>query len=120
MNFLELNKKAKDIGIANLKKGFDWQAFLVYSVAIMNEEKVGEPVDLVPESRADEGIKQLLNLFVDYVNTKKSYCAGHSTVEEVTEKLEKYLKYNERILKEISLLCDTKEEKSILQNFKIG
>lgn len=115
MNFLELNKKAKEIALKNLDRGFDWQAFLVLSIAVQNEERMWEPVDVVPESNVDEGIKTLLNMFAEYINTKRAYCAGTATEKDVEERLEKYLKQNERIYKELLFSCDTEREKEIIK-----
>lgn len=117
MNFPELNKKAEEIAIANLKKGFDWQAFLVYSVAIANKERIGRPVDVVPESQTDEGIQDLLNLFVDYINAKKSFYAKAGSAKEVEEKLERLLKQEVKIFNEIRLTCETQGEKEIYQQY---
>lgn len=117
MNFLELNKKAEEIAIANLKKGFDWQAFLVYSVAIANKERIGQPVDVVPDSKVDEAIQELLTLFADYINTKKAGFCGAGDAKESAVKLEKLLKQNVRILKEIGLTCDTPGEKDVYKKY---
>ena len=117
MNFLELNKKAKEIATKSLERNFDWQAFLVLSQAVFNEERMGNPVDLVPDSKVDEGINYLLTLFVDYINTKKSFCAGPATADEVAAKLQKYLAQNTKIMKELSLSCDSAKEKEILKEY---
>lgn len=117
MNFLELNNKAKEIAVQNLKKGFDWQAFLVYSQAIENEEKMGKPVDVVPDSKVDEAIQELLHLFADYINAKKAAFGGAGDAKESAVKLEKLLKQNVRILKEIGLTCDTSGEKDVYKKY---
>lgn len=74
MNFEELNEKAKEIAQKNLEHGFDWQSFIVYSVANMNDDKKNK--DLVPESGIDESIQELLSMFVGYANAKRNYCAN--------------------------------------------
>lgn len=117
MNFEELNKKAKEIACKNLEHGFDWQSFLVYSIAIMNEEKIQTDVDIVPESNIDEGIKELLTLFVGYINSKKSYCSKSGNVQIVTEKLDGFLSQIAQILHEIRLSCEVEEEKGIYMKF---
>lgn len=117
MNFPELNKNAEEIAVANLKKGFDWQAFLVYSIAIANKERIGQPVDVVPESQTDEGIQNLLNLFADYINAKKSFYAKAGSVKDVEEKLERLLKQEVKIFNEIRLTCETQGEKEIYRQY---
>lgn len=115
MNFIEINKKAKEAALRSLEKGFDWQAFLVLSHALENEERLGQPVDVVPESRVDEGIQYLLKLFADYINAKKS---GKTKDEKaVTAALDKLLSQNVKILKEIRLSCETKGEKEVFYKY---
>lgn len=115
MNFIEINKKAKEAALRSLEKGFDWQAFLVLSHALENEERIGQPVDVVPESKVDEGIQYLLGLFVDYINAKK---AGKTMDEQaVTAALEKLLSQNVKILKEIRLSCECKGEKEVFNRY---
>lgn len=111
MNITDINQEAKKAAEKSLSRGFDWQAFLVYSVAIMNEERTGDPVDYVPEIGTDENIQELLTLFVNYVNEKKSYNAKMGKASDVSEMLDAFLLQMTRILKEIRLSCDTKEEK---------
>lgn len=115
MNFAEINKKAKEMALRSLEKGFDWQAFLVLSTAITNEERLGNPVDLVPYSTVDEGIQYLLGLFVDYINAKKS---GKTMDEQaVTSALDKLLTQNAKIIKEISFSCETKGEREVFYKY---
>lgn len=115
MNFTEINKKAKEIALRSLEKGFDWQAFLVLSHALENEERLGQPVDVVPESMVDEGIQYLLKLFADYINAKKS---GKTKDEQaVTAALEKLLSQNVKILKEIRLSCEIQGEKEVFNKY---
>ena len=117
MNFVELNKTAKEIALKNLDGKFDWQAFLVLSTAILNEERIGKPVDVVPDSKTDEGIQDLLNLFADYINAKKSFYAKAGSVKEVEEKLERLLKQEVKIFNEIRLTCETQGEKEIYRQY---
>lgn len=115
MNFIEINKKAKEAALRSLEKGFDWQAFLVLSHALENEERLGQPMDVVPESRVDEGIQYLLKLFADYINAKKS---GKTKDEKaVTSALDKLLSQNVKILKEIRLSCETQGEKEVFYKY---
>lgn len=115
MNFIEINKKAKEIALRSLEKGFDWQAFLVLSHALENEERLGQSVDVVPESMVDEGIQYLLKLFADYINAKKS---GKTNYEKaVTAALDKLLSQNVKILKEIKLSCETKGKKEVFYKY---
>lgn len=117
MNFVELNKTAKEIALKNLDGKFDWQAFLVLSTAILNEERIGKPVDVVPDSKVDEAIQELLNFFADYINAKKAAFGGAGDAKESEVKLEKLLKQNVRILKEIGLTCDTPGEKDVYKKY---
>lgn len=117
MTFVELNKKAKEVAEKNLERGFDWQAFLVLSTAIINEERIGKPVDLVPDSTVDEGIQYLLKLFSDYINAKKSYAARAGNEKAVKDALEKWMAQNVKILKEIRLSCDSAQEKECFKKY---
>lgn len=117
MTFVELNKKAKEVAEKNLERGFDWQAFLVLSMAIMNEERFGNLVDLVPDSTVDEGIQYLLKLFSDYINAKKSYAAKAGSEQAVKDALEKWMAQNVKILKEIRLSFDSQGEKECFKKY---
>lgn len=83
----------------------------------MNEGRFGNPVDLVPDSTVDEGIQYLLKLFSDYINAKKSYAARAGSEQAVKDALENWFAQNVKILKEIRLSCDSKEEKECFKNY---
>lgn len=107
----EWDRQALDMALRNLKKGFDWQAYMLYCTAI---SRTSQPVDVVPESRADEGMSETIALFAQYAACKRGGASEADTIkalEAVVEKLR-------RVIVEIYHLCGSNKEREIIKELK--
>lgn len=64
--FRKVNEEAAIRAARVLKSGFDAEAFIVYSIALMNNLEVNQDKDDIPDSTVDESISDLLHSFVLY------------------------------------------------------
>jgi hypothetical protein len=51
MNIADLDRKAVEIAIRNLERGFDWQAYLVYKAAQNGANHENEAIEAAPDQR---------------------------------------------------------------------
>lgn len=63
--FRKVNDEAASRAARVLKSGFDSEAFMVYSIACMNN-LLKQDQDAIPDSKVDESISDLLQSFVQY------------------------------------------------------
>lgn len=84
-DFERINNEAASRAARALKSGFDSEAFMVYSIAMMNSNAGGKTVDLIPDSTVDESISYLLKSFVNYHN------GDHSNVSEMLSIIRKII-----------------------------
>lgn len=108
----ELNEKAIELAQASLKKGFDWQAFLVISLAQQNLNTLNTPkeiIDYVPESVVDENIQLFLKKFISFSNK--------NTNENNIEILKELLQFLKKIINELYFSSETTEERKLFEKF---
>ena len=89
----EWDKQALELALRNLQKGFDWQAYMLYCTAI---SRTSQPVDVVPESKADEGMSEVIALFSRYAACKRSNAPENETIkalQEVSDRLDTEQRY---------------------------
>lgn len=84
-DFERINNEAALRAARALKGGFDSEAFMVYSIAMMNLNAGGKPVDLIPDSTVDESISYLLKSFVEYHN------GDHSKLSDMLDTIRKII-----------------------------
>lgn len=114
MNLSELDRQAIELSTKSLKRGFDWQAYLVYKAALKPTENVVEAVDVVPESTADEGMAEVIGLFAQYAACKRGKVSENETIkalEAVTDRLR-------RVIVEMYHLCGSERERKIVLDLK--
>lgn len=114
MNIAELDRKALEIATKHLQGGFDWQAYLLYKAALKPTESHTEPVDVVPESTADEGMAEVISLFAQYAACKRGRLPESETIkalESVTDRLR-------RVIVEMHHLCGSEKERQIVRDLK--
>lgn len=120
----ELNEKAIELANKSLAKGFDWQAFLVLSLAqqnLLSTPQIDENVsDLVQDSNVDENIQLFLKKFIKFSKLKKQNINN----EQVINELNILLSFLKKIINELYFSSETTEEKQtiihFLSNIKLG
>ncbi len=80
MDFQKLNEIAMRDARNALVQRFDWQAFLVYSVALYNSQNTPD----IEDTEIDDNIKSVFSDFMQYYNKKK---AGHDASREFSDML---------------------------------
>lgn len=114
MNLAELDRKAIEKATSVLSRGFDWQAYILYKIAVKSVESHTESVDVVPESNADEGMAEVIALFAQYAACKRgkvSEAESLKALEAVTDRLR-------RVIVEMYHLCGCEKERQIVKNLK--
>lgn len=114
MNIAELDRKAIEVASKALQRGFDWQAYLVLKAATAPSQATLAPVDVVPESTADEGMADVIGLFAQYDACKRGKVSEAETIkalEAVTDRLR-------RVIVEMYHLCGSDKERAIVRDLK--
>lgn len=114
MTTAELDRKAIEVATKSLQRGFDWQAYLVLKAATSPTQASTASVDVVPESKADEGMAEVIALFAQYAACKRGKVPEAETLkalEVVTDRLR-------RVVTEIYHLCGSDKEREIVRKFK--
>ena len=94
MTTAELDRKAIEVASKALQCGFDWQAYLILKAATAPTQVATASVDVVPESRADEGMEEVIALFSQYAACKRGKAnEGESikALEAVTDRLRRVI-----------------------------
>lgn len=107
MTTADLDRQAIEAATKALRRGFDWQAYLVLKAATA-------PVDVVPESQADEGMAEVIGLFAQYAACKRGKASESETLkalEAVTDRLR-------RVVTEMYHLCGSEKEREIVRRLK--
>ena len=114
MTTAELDRKAIEVATKALQRGFDWQAYLVLKAATSPSQAAIAPVDVVPESKADEGMAEVIGLFAQYAACKRGKVPESETLaalEAVTDRLR-------RVIVEMYHLCGGEKERQIVRGLK--
>lgn len=114
MNLAELDRKAIEVATRALQRGFDWQAYLVLKAATAPSQAALAPVDVVPESKADEGMTEVISLFSQYAACKRGKVSESETIkvlESVTDRLR-------RVIVEMYHLCGCEKERQVVRSLK--
>lgn len=114
MTTSELDRKAIEVATKALQRCFDWQAYLVLKAATAPTQAVTASVDVVPESRADEGMAEVISLFAQYAACKRGKASETETLaalESVTDRLR-------RVIFEMYHLCGSEKERSVVRGLK--
>lgn len=114
MTTAELDRKAIELATRSLEKGFDWQAYLVLKAATAPTAASTASVDIVPESKADEGMAEVIALFAQYAACKRGKVNETETLkalEAVTDRLR-------RVIVEMYHLCGCEKERAIVRGLK--
>lgn len=114
MTTAELDRKAIELAWKSLERGFDWQAYLVLKAATAPTQADTSPSDVVPESRADEGMAEVISLFAQYAACKRGKASEAETIkalEAVTDRLR-------RVIVEMYHLCGSEKERAIVRGLK--
>lgn len=114
MTTAELDKKAIEVATKALQRGFDWQAYLVLKAATSPAQSSTASVDVVPESKADEGMAEVISLFSQYAACKRGKVSETETLkalEAVTDRLR-------RVIVEMYHLCGCEKERMIVRGLK--
>ena len=114
MNIADLDRKAIEVASKALQRGFDWQAYLVYKTALNPSGSVTVETDAVPESKADEGMSEVINLFAKYAACKRAKVPP----QEATESLQTVTDRLIRVIIEMYHLCGCEEERKIVRAIK--
>lgn len=114
MTTAELDRKAIEAASKALQRGFDWQAYLVYKMALNPSGSVTVETDAVPESTADEGMSEVINLFAKYVACKRAKVP----TQEATKALQAVTDHLIRVIIEMYHLCGCEEERKIVRAIK--
>ena len=85
MDFQKLNEMAMKDARNVLVQRFDWEAFLVYSIALNNAQNVPD----IEDTEIDDSIKSVFSDFVQYYNKKK---LGHDASKEFQDMLSMFRK----------------------------
>lgn len=104
MNEEELNRYANNLAEMSLENGFDKDAYILKVLSEIWLKSNGKDVDLVPDSNADEKLKEVLNDFVVYHNTKD------------LQALKRFLGKTKQIISEIYHIAGTQEERKLVQS----
>lgn len=114
MTTAELDRKAIEVATKALQRGFDWQAYLVLKAATAPTQAIAASADVVPESKADEGMSEVISLFAQYAACKRGKVPESETLkalESVTDRLR-------RVVVEMYHLCGCEKERQIVKNLK--
>lgn len=114
MTIAELDRKAIEVATKALQRGFDWQAYLVLKAATAPSQAAPSSVDVVPESKADEGMVEVIFLFSQYAACKRGKVPETETLaalEAVTDRLR-------RVITEIYHLCGSEKERAVVRGLK--
>lgn len=114
MTTAELDRKAIEVATRALQKGFEWQAYLVLKAATAPTAASTASVDVVPESKADEGMAEVISLFAQYAACKRGKVSEAETIkalEAVTDRLR-------RVIVEMYHLCGCEKERQIVHGLK--
>lgn len=114
MTTAELDRKAIEVATRALSKGFDWQAYLVLKAATSLTQSTTASLDVVPESRADEGMAEVINCFVKYADCKRNNYDDGKTIKSLEQVAEKLC----QVIIEIYHLCGSEEERKIVYKIK--
>ena len=114
MTTADLDRQAIEAATKALRRGFDWQAYLVLKAATASTQAVTASVDVVPESRADEGMAEVINLFAQYAACKR----GKASEAETLMALEAVADRLRRVVTEMYHLCGCEEERKIVRSLK--
>lgn len=114
MTTAELDRKAIEVATRSLQRGFDWQAYLVLKAATAPTQASTASVDVVPESKADEGMAEVIALFSQYAACKR----GKVSEEETLKALESVTDRLRRVVVEMYHLCGSQKEREIVQSLK--
>lgn len=114
MNLAELDRKAIEVATRALQRGFDWQAYLVLKAATAPTQAVTASVDVVPESKADESMAEVISLFSQYAACKR----GKVPESETLKALEAVSDRLRRVIIEIYHLCGSDKERAIVRGIK--
>lgn len=105
----KLNDKAIELAQKSLQKSFDWQAFLVLSMANLNKKDTPlEHNDIIPETEIDDNILCFYNNFISYYNNKKNNVHTLNELSQLISLLQK-------IINKLYYTCNTLEEKNRLK-----
>lgn len=114
MTTAELDRKAIEAASKALQRGFDWQAYLVLKAATAPSQAALAPVDVIPESNADEGMADVIALFAQYAACKRRKVSETETIkalEAVTDRLR-------RVITEMYHLCGSEKERAVVRGLK--
>lgn len=114
MTTADLDRQAIEAATKALRRGFDWQAYLVLKAATSPTQAVTASVDVVPEIRADEGMAEVIGLFAQYAACKRGRASESETLkvlEAVTDRLR-------RVVTEMYHLCGSEKEREIVRRLK--
>lgn len=114
MTTAELDRKAIEVASKALQRGFDWQAYLVLKAATAPSQAAIAPVDVVPESTADEGMSEVIARFARYADCKRR----NATEAETLQALESMTDMLRRVVTEVYHLCGSEKERSIVRGLK--
>lgn len=114
MTTAELDRKAIEVASKALQRGFDWQAYLVLKAATAPSQAAIAPVDVVPESTADEGMSEVIARFARYADCKRR----NAPEAETLEALESMTDMLRRVVTEVYHLCGSEKERSIVKGLK--
>lgn len=114
MTTAELDRKAIEVASKALQRGFDWQAYLVLKAATAPTQASTASMDVVPESKADEGMAEVIALFAQYAACKR----GKVSEEETLKALEAVTDRLRRVIVEMYHLCASDKERAIVRGMK--
>lgn len=114
MTTADLDRQAIEAATKALRRGFDWQAYLVLKAATSPTQAVTASVDVVPESRADEGMAEVIGLFAQYAACKR----GRANESETLKALEAVTDRLRRVITEMYHLCGSEKEREIVRRLK--
>lgn len=101
---MTMDELALQLANRALTNGFDPEGYIVKYIAETKLEK-SRPKDDVPESRIDENIKLLLDLFISYYDTKS------------VQTLEHVMLILRQIVTELYHAAETRQEKEVIKEF---
>lgn len=98
MTYEESIPLAKQLATNSLAKGFDVEAFII--LTLLNKE---QPVDIVPESKVDEKIQDIMNCFTRYFYNRS------------TDNLDNLLSTIHKMLSELYHTVETEQERQLFR-----
>ena len=114
MTTADLDRQAIEAATKALRRGFDWQAYLVLKAATAPTQDATSSVDVVPESRADEGMAEVISLFAQYASCKR----GEANETETIKALEAVTDRLRRVIVEMYHLCGSEKERQVVRGLK--